>query len=163
MHYKKTAPFDGNAAKAFDLATAALTSLGFRTVARSNAMLEVEGPGMMSSRQSALLGASRIKISHGNRQLDLEAELGGVRRLARFVTWFPLGLSLALAVILSVVFSMTQNKEDTWIFPVAAVACGNAAIWLVAGPLMVRHIHRRTCRDIDTLLQNMVQMGKMDG
>ncbi|MCI0378566.1 MAG: hypothetical protein L0215_13235 [Gemmataceae bacterium] len=155
-----TAPFDGNAAKAFDLATAALTSLGFRTVARSNVMLEVEGPGMMSSRQSALLGASRIKITHGNRRLDLEAELGGVRRLARFVTWFPLGLSLVLAVILSVVFSMTLN-ESTWMLPVAAVTCGNAAIWLVAGPLLVRVIHRHTCRDIDTLLQNMVQMGKM--
>jgi hypothetical protein len=106
MQYVSTIAFDGNTAKAFDLAVAALRSLGFRVVARDDFSLDLVGPGMNSTRLSPLLGASRIQITRATGELALEAELAGIQRMARFVTLFPVGLSLALCVLFFVVFSL---------------------------------------------------------
>jgi len=42
------------------------------------------------------LGASRILLTVARGQLSMEADLGGVQRMSRFVTLFPLVLCLAL-------------------------------------------------------------------
>jgi hypothetical protein len=84
--------------KAFGLAEAALCALGFRITQRTNETLELIGPGMNSSRESALLGASGIRIHCGDSQLTLEADLGAVARMERFVLFFPVGLCVVLGV-----------------------------------------------------------------
>lgn len=68
MQYASTVPFEGDTAKAFDLANAALTSLGFRISSRSELSLELIGPGMTSTRQSPLVGASRLRITRSARE-----------------------------------------------------------------------------------------------
>jgi hypothetical protein len=159
MHYTCAVPFDGNTAKAFDLAAVALTALGFRIVARDESTFDAAGPGLGSSRQSALLGASRIQVTRRSTELALEAELGGVQRLARFVTLFPLGLCLFLCVLFFVVFSLVLDNFR-WVIPVVALTGGNALLWLFLGPLMSRQFRARTCQGIDALLNNMAVAGK---
>ena len=63
MQYSATVPFRGDVGKAFDLAVASLTALGFRITAKDRAALEFAGPGMAGSRQSALLGATHLRIT----------------------------------------------------------------------------------------------------
>jgi hypothetical protein len=158
MTYTKTISFEGKTAKAFDLAVAALTSLGFRMTSRDRSALDLTGPGMMSTRQSALLGASRIQVIRGARELSIEAELGGVKSMTRFVTLFPIGLSLFLCVLFFVVFSFVFDHR-AWVVPVAAVTGANALLWLLLAPLLTRHVHARTCRGLDVLLDNMASAG----
>src|SRR5262245_19453591 len=99
MRYEISLPFRGDVAAAFDTAVIALTALGFRLTAKDNGSLDFTGPGMTNTRESALLGASQIRVVAGADTLSLEAELGGVARMARFLAFFPAGLCLFLFLL----------------------------------------------------------------
>jgi hypothetical protein len=159
MQYAASLPFRGDTDRAFGLAESALTAIGFRVTGRTTGSLEMIGPGMNSSRESALVGASRIHVQSGPGELELGADLGGVARMSRFVTLFPIGLVLVLGVVLSVVFGVLQGP-GIWVAVVAAVVGGNVVLWLLLGPLMARWIRARTCRGLDALLANMVAVGE---
>lgn len=158
MDYTNSVSFEGSTEKAFDLAATALTSIGFRITTRDRSSLDLAGPGMSSTRQSALLGASRIRITHGGNTLSMEAELGGVTRVKRFMTLFPIGLAFLLAIVLSLVFSWVFDHY-LWLVPVVAVSGANALLWLVVGPMMARTIYARTRQGLDALLSNMAMTG----
>jgi hypothetical protein len=158
MPYASSLPFRGDTDRAFSLAESALTAIGFRLTERTTGSVEMVGPGMIGSHQSPLVGASRIHILSNRGELAVEADLGGVERLSRFVTLFPLCLCLFLAILFSVVFGVLFGPGP-WMFG-AAVPGGIALLWLVLGPLIARHIRARTCRGLDTLLANMVTVGE---
>lgn len=162
MQHTAEAAFSGDTGRAFDLAVSALTGIGFRLTERTAHAVELTGPGMTNSRQSPLAGASRIRVSTGGGQLALDADLGGVRRMARFVTIFPIALCLFLGVVFAVVFGVVLNR-DGWIIPVVAVVGGNALLWLFLGPVVARGLRVRTCRALDTLLANMATAGQATG
>lgn len=146
----------GDERGAIDLALSALTSLGFRVTDRASGYLELQGPGMNSTSQSPLVGASRIDLRAGGGELSLRAELGGVRKMARFVVWFPLGLCALVAAALGAVFWSFGDERAA--LPGIALAVGaNVVLWLVLGPWMARWIHRRTARSLDALLRNAAE------
>jgi hypothetical protein len=60
MNHIATIPFSGDTSRAFDLAIASLTSIGFRVTNRESRAVAFRGPGMNSTRQSPLLGATAI-------------------------------------------------------------------------------------------------------
>ncbi len=158
MQYTGSLPFKGNADKAFGLAESALTALGFRLTQRTTSSLEMTGPGMNSSRESALVGASRVHVNKGNGELTMEADLGGVQRMARFVMLFPISMCLFLALLFGVVFTAVFGPGN-WMYAVAGAIGANALVWMVLGPWMARRFHKRTCDGLDTLLANMVAVG----
>ncbi len=163
MEYAASAPFRGDQDKAFDLAITALTSLGFRLDQRTADSARLTGPGMNSSKQSPLVGASRLDLSARRGQLALEAELGGAERLMRFVRIFPIALNVGLGLLFFAVFSVTLGQRvgaGVWVTPVIAVVLINAAVWAFLGPWMARLIHQRTCRGLETLLSSMVAAGE---
>jgi hypothetical protein len=159
MQYSVSMPFRGDTDKAFSLAESALTAIGFRLTEKTAGSVEMVGPGMNDNRQSPLVGASRIHISSRRGELALEADLGGVVWISRFVQLFPLGLCLFLAVLFSVVFGMVFGP-GIQVFAVAGPLGGIALLWLFLGPLIARRIRARTCRGLDTLLANMVAVGE---
>jgi hypothetical protein len=161
MQYDAALPFAGDTEKAFGLAESALTGIGFRITKRTAESVELVGPRMNSSRESTLIGASRIRILDEGRQLVLEAELGGVARMSRFVTLFPMGLMFFLCVVFGVVFGVAFGPGD-WIWAIAAVAGGNALLWLLLGPWMARKFRDRTTSGLDALLANMVAVGESE-
>jgi hypothetical protein len=159
MQYNASLPFRGNADKAFRLAESALTAVGFRITDRSPTSLEVQGPSMFGGRQNEFAGASRVGLTNGNGEMALDAELGGVERMKRFITLFPAGVCLFLMVVLTVVFSLTMGPGP-WTLPVLAVTGGNAILWLILGPVIAKIFRARTLRALDTLLANMVAVGE---
>lgn len=159
QRYAATVPFRGKPDRAFGLAESVLTGLGFRLVDHTPEAMEWVGPGMNSTRQSPLVGASLLRFRLEGSELALEAELGGVARMARFVTLFPLGLCLVLAVVLSGVFA-ARFGQGPWMVPVVGSTGSIALVWLLLGPLLARTLRARTCRSLDTLLANMAAVGK---
>ncbi len=105
------------------------------------------------------MGATRIRISSGGGNLAVEADLGGVANLARFIKLFPIGLVLCLGIAFAIVFSVIFGP-GVWIVAVATAVGGNAVLWLVLGPLLARGFRARTDRALDTLLANMVVVGE---
>ena len=152
-------PFRGNTGEAFQLAEAALTAIGFRLTERTADSLELVGPGMNSTKQNPLVGASRIHVRGGSGKLDLDADLGGVAWLSRFVLVFPMGLVLGLGVVFTVVFGVLFGL-GMWLAAVWGALGANAVMWLLLGPWMARRIRARTERALDSLLANLVSVGE---
>ena len=147
MQFAASVPFHGDTDKALRLAESALTAIGFRITARTTESVDLVGPGMSSTRQGDLVGASRIHLLSSRGELAVEADLGGVVGMSRFVKVFPIALVLFLGIVLSVVFSSLFGL-GTWIVAVGAVVGGNAALWLLLGRLMARGFRARTCRGL---------------
>lgn len=87
-------------------ALVALTNNGFAIVKRDGKSVDLTGPGLNSTRQNPLLGASRIHLELHGHELSLEAELGGVETMRRFLMRFPfmLGLGLYFGVVGGIAF-----------------------------------------------------------
>jgi hypothetical protein len=161
MHYEKTVSYQGDAEHAFDLAVAALTAVGFRIVERSPTVIELAGPGMNSSRESGLVGATRLRVVARSHELALDAELGGVERLSKFVRYFPVALSVGLFVVLAIVFWVKFGNQvgDWWMWPLGGAVGINLLVWMLLGPIMSRMIEQRTRQALDALLNNMAVAG----
>jgi hypothetical protein len=158
--YRTTIPFRGDLAKAFDMALAALTPIGFRVIRKEASSLELAGPGMTSTKQSALLGASRLHLAVRGSELSVDAELGGVQRMSRFILYFPPGLCLFLFIVVVATFALVSPQALGRSAAIAAVATGaNAVIWVLLAPLLVRHVRRRSCRAVETLALNVAAAG----
>ncbi len=147
MTHQRSVPVTGDAARAFDLAAVVLTSNGFRLERRDDRSLLATGRGLASTKQNPLLGASRVELSRVGGELRLEAELGGLRTLVRFLVAFPAGL--AVAVLIAWLAADRQGGPIPWQVALALVP------WAVLSPLMIRMTRRRTARALDDLLASL--------
>ena len=149
--YEYSAPFRGDPDAAFGVAKAALLAQGFEILPGSSAELRAEGPGMRSTRQSALLGVSEFRFQIAASTLTVSATLGWVTSMKAFVTFFPPGLILSL-VVLFAVLGHGISYLGLWL----------VAPWLVVSPLMAALIERRTTRAVDRLARSMAAVALSD-
>src|SRR5258706_12063074 len=95
-----SAEMRGDGGRVLDALVIALAPVGFRVERRSAGEVELTGlTPMMGSHHVALVGASRIVARASDRRLVLEAELGGVEQIRRFLTLFPLSLGVMLGIV----------------------------------------------------------------
>lgn len=80
-----------------------LTNNGFAIVKRDGKSADLTGPGLNSTIHNPLLGASRIHLELHGHKLSLDAELGGVETMRRFLMRFPFMLGLGLGLFFWVV------------------------------------------------------------
>jgi hypothetical protein len=147
-------------------AVTTLTHQGFRIVRRDASSATLTGPGLNSTRQNPLLGATEVNIRIANAALHLDAELGGVDFMRRFVTWFPLLLGLGLGLLFVVVGGVLLGQHNGAGFGVAwaqgwrwiLVAMGAAMLpvlpWLLLSPMIARRILHSTQAAFETLVSN---------
>jgi hypothetical protein len=144
----------------------ALTYHGFRIESRTDREAELTGPGLNSTRQNPLLGASRVRLQVKNGSLQVNAELGGVQTMRRFLTWFPLILGMALGSVFSVVGGVLLGQQNglafgvpwaagwKWLFVGFGAALLPVSPWLFISPIMIRWITNRTKSALDTMAHN---------
>lgn len=130
--------------QALETARGVLLSHGFQLTNQSEKLLEATGPGMSSSKQPAILGVSRLRISTSESTVNVGAELGGLRVLKLTLYGLPMGL----AAFFLVLFGVLKGFSWTYLFPVLP--------WVVLSPLMVRWMEKRTKTALDVLVHNMV-------
>jgi hypothetical protein len=147
-----------------------LTNNGFAIVQRDQNSADLIGPGLTSTRQNPLLGASRIHLSVRGQKLCLNAELGGVDSMRRFLMQFPLVLGLGLGLLFGVLGGVAFGQQfgvgfgvpwaQGWVW--LLVAFGGAMLpvfpWLILSPLMSNMIRARTQNALAKLVQNAIQM-----
>jgi hypothetical protein len=147
MNYTASVAFDGRGDDALELARTVLATNGFEVNARGLSQLSAKGPGMFSTMDNPLLGATAVTIRIAEGRIDLAAELGGVRRMRTFLYVFPPALGLVLIVLF-----LTLGMEWRPVLLTVAVAI---CPWIVLSPVLARWVSSRTLRAIDTLLHNM--------
>ncbi|HYJ46829.1 MAG TPA: hypothetical protein VEV81_09465 [Pyrinomonadaceae bacterium] len=155
MEYARTIPFTGRSAKALQVAMSTFIPLGFQITASTDHELRVTGPGITSTRESPLKGISEAAIVVRSSAIEMKAELGGVRKLKTFLTFFPLGMALLFLIIFGVLALSLPNFRRWWIFLIPLLALSP---WIFLAPMMSRQIERRTAQAIDTLLSNMAML-----
>lgn len=150
-------------------ALATLTNNGFAIVNRDENTAELTGPGLNSTKQNPLLGASRIKLRLQDQQLCLNAELGGVDSMRRFLMRFPFLPGLGLGLLFGIIGGLTFRRQFgvgfgvPWAQGLAWMlfAIGGAipvTPWLFFSPVLSNMIRTRTQTALTTLVQNAVQM-----
>jgi hypothetical protein len=157
MEYAKTVPFIGHGARALDVARSAFVGQGFQIVASSDYELQVTGPGMNSTKENPLRGVSEASIIVRSASIEIKAILGGVRKMKTFLYLFPLGLALFFLMVFGVLALSVPGLRHPWTFLGPALALSP---WVFLAPLMGRSIEKKTTQAVDTLLGNMVIMGR---
>lgn len=156
-----------------DVLQAALTTLtnnGFVITNRDKTSVDLTGPGLNSTKQNPLLGASAVHLELHGRKLHLDAELGGVDSMRRFLMRFPfmlgLGLGLSFGVFggfalgrqFGVGFGVPWAQGLTWMLFAIGMAMLPVTPWLFLSPMMSKMIRQRTQDALRTLVTNAVQM-----
>ncbi len=150
MRYSTSRLFSGNGSKALRVVEAALLPNGFRIVDSSSSRLQLKGPGMQSTKENPIRGATEITVEAKNGTLKLDASLGGVVVLSLFVCLFPLALWGALALP-DLLKSTGQSGALT------AKSLYGAGAWLVIGPAMSVWIRSRTTSALDNMLASAAE------
>ena len=150
MDYQKTVPF-ADAAKVLDALTGVFVQHGFRIGEKSETAVELTGPGMISSRQSPLVGISKTRIHRANGSLSIEAEFDSIRRLLKYMGFLIAGL----AVFFMVLFGILFTRQGKPIGRVIIVSLVPLAPWPILIPIIGKFLKRRTSRALDTLVHNM--------
>ncbi len=149
-----------------DSAVQTLANQGFAISDRTMNSVTLNGPGLNSTRQNPLLGATKITLTINGKNLDADAELGGVERMQRFLTRFPFLLGLVLGLLFGVGggvlfgqlfgvgFGVPWAQGWQWLVAAICFAMLPVAPWLFISPLMSRSIQKRTEHAIATLVHN---------
>ncbi|HVZ39575.1 MAG TPA: hypothetical protein VHI13_09885 [Candidatus Kapabacteria bacterium] len=155
--FQGSLPFAGSASHVLDLAAMALSANGFRVAERSATSAEFAGPGMRSTNQNPILGASRIMITCSADTIGVAAELGAMARMQRFARVFPPVLLGGIGTVLSVIFLIVFGASHwrVWLLAVLLVVAVQGAIWAVVGPLLARRIESRVRASLDMFLRNI--------
>jgi hypothetical protein len=158
-HFSTSVPFTGNARRALAVAQSTLLASNFVVISSSEALLQVKGRGMTSTRGNPLKGMTEGTFVVRNSAIEVSAVLGGVQWLKNFLRIMPLAMAVLFLVIFGVVAVFVPVFRHWWIFliPIAALSP-----WLVLAPVMGRTIERRTTEAIDDLVSNMVLLGSTD-
>lgn len=157
MEYSKSVPFIGHAARALDVARSAFVGHGFQIVANSDYELRVTGPGINSTKENPLRGVTEALIIIRSDSIEIKAVLGGAQKMKTFLRLFPLGLALFFLIIFGALAWSLPDFRRAWIFLIPLLALSP---WLFLGPLIARTIEKRTKQAVDTLLNNMMMMGR---
>lgn len=172
MAYSNSIAFTGDAQRLLAAATTILMTHGFAVVYQDDHEIEFAGPGLKSTRQNPILGASTVIIRANHGRLSIEAEYGGVESLRRFMFRFPLllglGLGSAFAVMMTamlVVIRLTGVRFDfgapiVWWLPILALLPALLAVspWVVLAPWIRHHLERKTTVAIETLMANLCHL-----
>ncbi len=144
--YAYSTPFAGIKAEALNVARVALLSLGFEVLLESDNELEATGPGMHSNQQPDLLGATYIHFELTNNSIDVDAVLGGVDTLKKFVYFFPPGLVISLLIVQGIFGDPIEAYFYLLIIP-----------WLFIARLIAKTFEKSTSNAIDRLVRGMAQ------
>lgn len=152
----------------FTNAIQVLESVGFKILSCDKQRAELQGPGLNSTKQNPLLGATAIQLHCLYDSIKLQASLGGVATMEYFLRWFPIGLGLVLGTLFALVGGVVFGRANgipfgvpwapglTWLLVAYTLAFLPVMPWFFIAPWMTRMIRKRTTLALETLLQKAV-------
>lgn len=158
MKYEKEEYFEGDLAKAIDVAKNTLLPNGFEIIDSSDSYLEaVNHTGLWGYNQHPLNGVSKVSISESDGKIILKSELGGVTKMIKYLTLFIGAMAVFFLLLFGFLFGLRQQQP---LGKVLLISLGPLVPWPIAIPLMGVWFKKRADRALDTLLKNMISAGK---
>ena len=148
-----------------------LTNNGFAILSRDESSASLSGPGLNSTSQNPLLGASKIHVVEDGSKLRLDAELGGAEHLQRFIKSIPWATGFGAAFLhasmgvlfgwqFGVGFGIPGASGWIWLMITFCIATGVALPWIFISPWLAKSIRTKTEQALKNLVQNAVQLSK---
>ena len=148
-----------------------LTNNGFAILSRDESSASLSGPGLNSTSQNPLLGASKISVVEDGSTLRLDAELGGAERMQRFVKSIPWAAGFGAGLLhvmlgvqfgwqFGVGFGVPGANGWIWLMMSFGIATLAALPWVFISPWMANSIRSKTEQALKNLVINAVQLSK---
>jgi hypothetical protein len=153
MDYSKGIPFVGDCEVALNAARLVLMQHGFTFGSIKDGVFEATGPGMSSSKQNPLMGASSVRITCAGGELRIEASFASIRKLGRTLAAVFAGVAVLLCAIFAVVFWGQDPR-------LALMGIAPFLPWIVLLPVLLSMLRKRTIRALDALLANAAAMAQ---
>lgn len=174
-NYSNSVECTGDAQQILAAVSTVLITNGFSVVKQEHRQIEFAGPGMNSTKQNPLVGASEVIVHVDQGRLTVVAELGGVAKMQRFLIRFPLLLGLGLGLglgTLSLIFiacfqfwggNPAARFPLFWLYPALVFTIPVLAVspWFFLSPWMGAKLQKRTTAALDTLLANISQVASI--
>jgi len=155
MNFEKTIAFEGDFTKAADTLKNTLLPLGFQVLNIYDNSIELEGTNSFMSQDSdPLRGISWIHVQKTNESLILKAELGGLKKTAKLLTYIIIAGMIINVIVLGIIFS--RQRSPVHIIPFLA----SFIVVPIVIPLTLKSRKNQIFKSLDTLLNNMVVLGK---
>ena len=139
FHYE--VPYSGNAQFAINSALQMLLPLDFKIIDQTESTLTVQGPGYNSTSQNALLGMSRGELSFSRSTISINADLGGVDRMTRFLLFLLMGMGAADAIVFTGLwFYVERLHAQPWFLAIPVLVF---LPWVFIAPWMTKWIRKR--------------------
>ena len=131
------------------MARTALVAQGFEILHQSDTELRARGPGMRSTHDPPLAGASELTLMVDSSGLEARATLGSAAKFKTFIYVFPpaLGLLLSLSFLLA-------GMPKWWL----GILC--VAPWLFLSPVFGAIVEGKTTKAVQSLVRSMVQVSR---
>jgi hypothetical protein len=152
-NYLTSKKFSGKTEAAISSIETTLLPNNFKVTKTTQTTIELTGPGLRSTKENPIRGASEIKIEARNGKLHLEASLCGIRFLAIFVIAFPFLLMATLAFLPVILAGGDFSEFNPFILLIMAP-------WVFISPMAVVWMRKRTMRALDDMLDNAVVLGE---
>ena len=152
-NYLASRKFSGKAEPAISAIETTLLPNSFKVTKATAATIELKGPGLRSTKENPIRGASEIKVEARHGKLHLEASLCGIRFLAIFVIVFPFLLMATLALLPVILAGGDFEQFNPSILLIMAP-------WVLISPMAVVWMRKRTMRALDDMLENAVVLGE---
>ncbi|MBG88993.1 MAG: hypothetical protein CMO80_19115 [Verrucomicrobiales bacterium] len=151
MRYNNSTNFKTDSSEVRKFIVSIFSQLGFRIDDKGQRELELTGPGLRNTRQSPLLGFSKLNIQLTPHEIHVTGELGGVAWMRNFLIWFIGGMLLFFVVLFGILFRNNPNF-DNWIVVLPF------APWPFLIPWISRLMEKRSRTAMDNLLHNLSAM-----
>ena len=157
-------PFDGDSAKALEVATTILLPHGFRVVSKTAHEMVFKGPPppQTAYESTQFWGPSLIKIVHTNRALSLDVEMGEWRRIDKIIARFGMvgaGV-IALAAGWATAAAVASNTSSTEYTVIGTFTLAFVTFIALLKRWAVRSNQNRIKDTYETLLANAVILGQ---
>ena len=164
--FKLDCPFDGNVAKAMDVAITILLPNGCRVLSTTAHEVAFKGPPMPQTAYQAtqFWGASLIKLSHQKHALHLAVEMGELQKSNKIIAWIfaaiflPVVLGVSFVIGSGAASDVTFSGTEAVVITSLVVAVTGFVTWVIRWS--VRSWETKMKEAYQTLLANAAILGR---
>ena len=158
LTYERTEHFDGETAKAMEIARNTLLPHGFEIIQSNESYLELANNSFPWGRNpNPIRMISSAHISFGNGEITLRAELNNIKKIFLYLCLFIIGMAVFFIVTFGIVFVLKQHQP---INKIVFLSLAPLAPWPFIIPIMSIWFKRAAHQTLDTLMNNMLSVSQ---
>lgn len=154
MYYEKSVSFEGDVKKTIEGAKSVLLPQNFKIVIINDTSIEFANTSRFVN-QDPWSVVSSIRININDKKLSIEAELGGIKKIIKYMLLFWIGMSIFFTVVFGTLAYIFRWPMKTLIgLPLLFLT------FLPAIPFMAIFLKFKANKSLEVLLNNMVALGQ---